>query len=447
MAEIVGSAVASEAVSRVVSSFLSGDKTSQQESVEDKAERLEMAVLKIRSVVAVTEHLRISHLPLLQWKAKLKRVAEESDDLLHLHKKQTLQCSRASDSTTTGNSISQYLIRAAKHFVPFRRKEDELRLSDSTLRRFERLADGADSFFRLVESGGHPKKSVFLPSLTRALLAGDSMEFLIQTKTCSDHIMLWPWQDHPDAKSGSGLEACLFVSREDEVMWQKGFKMFVLFRLSEASDIVAIAISCLELLPPQFGAARVAISRLLTETIGHSDDHSSISESSKWCCRQTESCHRNDCESSMGDDKHRVNGMLLLSHPVLRFTAICYASPCIDRKGGLPPLELQCHVSPYLLPEKHSSQYELVEQDVIRKLLPNVTDGFYDDERQVLSYQRQIWSPQSSMYCAVAPAFTQPLTASQEYQMKCSGTRSRRRSRTGKTKSQSTSKFQKIAKA
>ena len=435
-------------MSRVVSSFLSGDKASQQESVEDKAERLEMAVLKIRSIVAVSEDLHISHLPLLQWKAKLKRVAEEVDDLLqHVHKKQTLQCNRIRDSST-GNSISQYLIRAAKRFVPYCRKEDEL-MSDNMLRRFERLADGADSFFRLVEAGGHPKKPVFLLWLTRALLAGDSMEFLIQTKTGSDHIMLWPWlDDHPDAKSsGSGLKACLFVSREDEVMWQRGFKMCVLLRLSEASDILAIAMSCLELLPPQFDAARVAISGLLTETIGQSGDYSNLSESSEWCCRQIERYHRNDCESSMGDDKHRGNGMLLLSHPpVLRFTAICYTSPCIDRKGGLPPLELECHVSHYLLPEKHSSQYELVEQDVVKKLLPNVTDGFYDDERQPLSYQRQIWSPQSSMYCAVAPAFTQPLTALQVYQMKCSGTRSRRK-RTAKTKSQSVSKFQKIAKA
>jgi hypothetical protein len=300
-----------------------------------------------------------------------------------VHKKQTLRCNRVSDSST-GTSISQYLIRAAKRFVPFCRQADELRLSDSTLR-FERLADGADSFFRLVESGGQPKKSVFLPWLTRALLAGDSMEFLIQTKTGNDHIMLWPWLDHQDIQSGSGLEACLFVSREDEVMWQKGFKMCVLFRLSEASDILAIALSCLELLPPQFDAARVAIGGLLTETIGQSGDHSSLSKISKWCCRQIESYHRNDCESSTGGDKHRGDGMLLLSHPVLRFTAICYASPCIARKGGLP-LELECHVSPYLLPEKHSSQYELVEQDVIRKLLPNVTDGFYDDERQALSY-------------------------------------------------------------
>ena len=237
------------------------------------------------------------------------------------------------------------------------------------LRRFDRLADGADSFFRLVETGGHPNKSYFSPPpLTRALLAGDSMEFLIQTKTGSDHIMVWPWLDnHPDyAKSGSGLEACLTVTREDEVGWQKGFKMSVLFRLSEASNILAIAMSCLELLPPQFDAAGVATSRLLTETIGQSSgDRSSLSERSKWCCRKIQSYHRNDCESSssMGDDKHRGNGMLLLSQPVLRFTALCYASPtlCIDRTDGLP-LELECHVSPYILPEKHSSQYELVEQ-------------------------------------------------------------------------------------
>ena len=73
MAEIVGTAVATEAVSRI-SSILSGDKASH-ESAEGRAERLEMAVLKIRSVVAVSEDLHISHPPLLQWKAKLKRAS------------------------------------------------------------------------------------------------------------------------------------------------------------------------------------------------------------------------------------------------------------------------------------------------------------------------------------------------------------------------------------
>ncbi|PUZ66386.1 hypothetical protein GQ55_3G303400 [Panicum hallii var. hallii] len=324
MAEIVGSAMACEALSRV-SSFLSGDKTSH-ESVEDKAERLEMAVLKIRSVVAVSDDLHISHLPLLLWKAKLKRIAEEGDDLLlHMHKKRHLECGRVSDNTT-GNSISQYLIQAAKRFVPFCRKEDEL--SDNTLRRFERLADGTDSFFRLVQSGGHPKKPVFLPSLTRSLLAGDSVEFSIQRKSGNDHIMLWPWLD---ASTESGLVACLGVSREDEVMWQEGFKMCVLFRLSEASNILATAMSCLELLPPQFDAASVGIRGLLTETIGQSVDRLNLSERSVWCCRRIQSYHHHDCESS-AVEKDRVTGMLSLPHPVLRLTTFCYALPSIDTK-------------------------------------------------------------------------------------------------------------------
>ncbi|KAK8457977.1 hypothetical protein SEVIR_3G279750v4 [Setaria viridis] len=141
-------------------------------------------------------------------------------------------------------------------------------------------------------------------------------------------------------------------------------------------------------------------------------------------------------------DRHRDTAMLL-PHSVLRLTTFCYCSPSIDRKDGLP-IELECHVSPYLLPEKHSSQLERLEQGVFRKLLPEVRDGFYDDGRQAVDYKRQIWFPQSSMYCSVAPAISQPMTMSQVYLMECSGTPSRRR--TSRTKSQSISKLQKIAK-
>ncbi|CAN6337888.1 unnamed protein product [Urochloa humidicola] len=432
MAEIVASAVASEAVSKVTS-FLSGDKTSHQ-SVEDKAERLEMAVLKIRSVVAVSEDLHISHLPLLNWKAKLKRVAEEGDDLLHMHKKRALECNDVSDSTA-GNSISQYLIQAARRFVPFCCTEYEF--SENTLRRFERLADGADSFFSLVQSGGHPKKSVLLPSLTRSLLAGDSLEFSIKKQSGYDHIMMWPWLD-PD--TGNSSVACLGVSREDEVVWQKSFNMFVFFHLS-ASDILDIAVSCLELLPPQFDAASAGIRGLLIETIGQCGDRFNLSEASKWCRRRIQSYHHNDSKAPTGD-KDSATGILPVPNPVLRLTTCCYASPSIGRKDGIP-IELECHVSPHLLPEKHSNQFERVEQDVIRKLLPKVTDGFYDDERQDLHYKRQIWCPQSWMYCSVAPAISQPLTMTQAYLNECSGTLSRR---TAKTKSQSISKLQKIVK-
>ncbi|CAN6328558.1 unnamed protein product [Urochloa humidicola] len=435
MAEIVGSAVASEAVSRVVSSFLPGDKTSH-ESVEDKAERLEMAVLKIRSVVAVSEDLHISHLPLLHWKAKLKRIAEEGEDLLRVQKKRAIECNGVSD-IAAGNSVSQYLIQTAKRLVPFYRREDEF--SDKTLRRFERLADGADSFFRLVQSGGHPKKSVLLPSLTRSLLAGDALEFSIRKQSGYDRIILWPCLD---LDTGNSSVACLGVSREDEVVWQKSFKMFVFFHLSEASNILAIAMSCLEFLPPQFDAASEAIRGLLTRTIGESGDRFHFSETSMWCRRRILSYHHNDSKTPTGD-KDGATGILPLPHPVLRLTACCYASPSIGRKDGIP-IELECHVSRYLLPEKHSNQFERVEQDDIRNLLPKVTDGFYDDERQDLHYKRQIWCPQSSMYCSVAPAISQPLTIAKTYLNECSGTLSRRK--TAKTKSQSISKIQKVAK-
>ncbi|RLN36185.1 hypothetical protein C2845_PM03G02970 [Panicum miliaceum] len=422
MAEIVGSAVATEAVSRI-SSILSGD-TPSHESAEGRAERLEMAVLKIRSVVAVSEDLRISHPPLLQWKAKLKRVADEGDDLLHAqHKKRALECDRASSDPATagGNSVSQYLIQAARRFAPFRRTGAEL--DDITLRRFERFADGADSFFRLVESGGRPKASMFLPSLTRSLLAGDSMEFSIRRRSGGDDlVMLWPW---PDPGVEDGLVACLAVSREDEAMWEKNLKMCVVFRLSEASDILGIAMGCLELLPPQFDAAGVAIRRLLTETVGQRGDSSSLSERSIWCRRHIQSHSRNDREPSSTGDEHRGAGMLLLPHPVLQLSAACYASPSIGRSSspmrpGLP-LKLMYHVSPYFSPEKHSNQFELVEQDDVRKLLPKVTDGFYDDQRQALNCKRQIWCPQNSIYCTVGPAISQPLTMGQAYLMESSG--------------------------
>ena len=444
MAEIVGTAVATEAVSRI-SSILSGDKASH-ESAEGRAERLEMAVLKIRSVVAVSEDLHISHPPLLQWKAKLKRVAEEGDGLLHAqYKKQALGCDRVSDdpAAAAGTSISRYLIQAARRLAPFRRKEAEL--DDVTLRRFERFADGADSFFRLVESGGRPEGSMFLPSLTRSLLAGESMEFSIRRGSGGgdDLVMLWPWAD-PGVED-DGLVACLAVSREDEVMWEKNLKMCVVFRLSEASDILAIAVGCLELLPPQFDAAGVAIRRLLTETIGQRGDSSSLSERSIWCRRHIQSHSRNDREPSTSDE-HRGAGMLL-PHPMLQLTAACYASPSIAGSPPCPvnagiPLKLGYRVAPYFLPEKHSNQFELVEQDAVRKLLPKVTDGFYDGRGQPVTCKREIWCPQSSMYCKVAPAISKPMTMAQASLMESFGSPSRRR-RMAKTKSQSVSRSRK----
>ncbi|CAN6175003.1 unnamed protein product [Urochloa humidicola] len=447
MAGIVGSAVANEAVSRI-SSILSGDKPSR-ESVEYKAERLEMAVLKIRRVVAVSEDHHISHRPLLLWKAKLKRVAEEGDHLLHtLHKKQALERINA-PGTGSSISISQQLIQAARRFVPFRRREAD-ELDGATLRRFERLADGADSFFRLVESGGCPKNPISLPSLARLLLAGESMEFSIRSggDGGDDLIMLWPWLDlDPGVENGDGLVACLAVSRDDESMWEKSLKMSVVFRVSEASDILGIAMGCLELLPLQFGAVGVAIRRLLAETIGRRGDtersNNNLSERSMWCRRHIQSHSRHDREQSVvgdnGIDMQKRGGTgtgIFLPDHVLQLTASCYASPSISgRRSSCPmkdgdgvPIKLVYHVSPHSLPPgKHSSQFELVEQDDVEKVLPRVTDGVYDGRGQAATCERQIWCPQSSMFCTVGPVISKPLTVAQACRMAICGARAPRR--------------------
>ncbi|CAL5082314.1 unnamed protein product [Urochloa decumbens] len=446
MAQIVGSAVANEAVSRI-SSILSGDRPSR-ESAEDRAERLEMAVLKIRSVVAVSEDHHISHPPLLLWKAKLKRVAEEGDDLLHtlLHKKRALERNASTATAAGNNSISQQLIQAARRFVPFRRRENAEELDGNTVRRFERLADGADSFFRLVESGGRPRNPIFLPSLARPLLAGDSMEFSIRGIIGGGDglVMLWPWLDPDPTGIWNGMVACLAVSHEDEARWEKNLKMSVVFRVSEASDVLGIAMGCLELLPPQFGAAGVAIRRLLTETIGRRGDSSNLSERSMWCRRHIQSQSRHDREPPVGDidDKQKRGAGIFLTDPVLQLSASCYASPSVGRssspvkeRDGLP-LKLVYHVSPYSFPGKHSSQFELAQQDDAMKLLPKFTDSCYDGGGRAVICNRQIWCPQSSMFCMVGPVISKPLTVAQACQMESSAVPSRRRG-VPRTKSQS----------
>ncbi|KAL6902072.1 hypothetical protein ACP4OV_004948 [Aristida adscensionis] len=445
MAEIVGSAVATEAVSRI-SSFLSGEKLCR-DSAEDKAERLEMAVLKIHSVVAVSEDMHSSHPPLLQWKAKLKRVAKEGDHLLRqAHKKQLVECNdhgASNGASSSGTSISQYLIQAARRYVPFRRNSDD-ELDDATLRRFERLADGAGSFFRLVESGGRPKAPpVLRPSLTRSLLAGEAMEFSFRAGSTRELVLLWPWLDRP--QSEDELEACIVVSREDEVKWQRNIKMMVVLRLSEGSDLLSIAMACLELLPPQFGAARAAIRGLLIDTIGNNRSHSSkLSAESLWCCRHMQSRHRADCVPPPSSSADHHTGLRSLPPSVTRLTASFYASPpAIDGAG--PPLLFMCTVSPYFFPDKYSSQYELVEDNGIRELLPKVEDGFLDHQRQALECSREVWCPTSSTYCAVAPVVSKPMSISQASSLKKNSGGPTGRRRTARRRPHTVLKSQNVA--
>jgi hypothetical protein len=141
MAGIVGSAIAGEAVRRL-SSVLSGEDGRDRETTEIKVERLEMAVLKLETVVTMSEDWQITHAPLLRWKAKLKRVLKEGKGIVRSHRRNTVRANMS-------NSFPRRMARVAKRFMPFSSGStpDDDDLTDSTVKRFERIAD---DFFRSV---------------------------------------------------------------------------------------------------------------------------------------------------------------------------------------------------------------------------------------------------------------------------------------------------------
>ena len=84
MADTVCSAVAGEAVQRL-SLLLSGEG----ETGEMKVDRVEMAVLKLETIIAISEDWQVTHAPLLRWKAKLKRVIKEGKGIIRSNKRNT----------------------------------------------------------------------------------------------------------------------------------------------------------------------------------------------------------------------------------------------------------------------------------------------------------------------------------------------------------------------
>jgi hypothetical protein len=294
MAEIIGSAVASESVGRIFS-ILSGDPR-ENGSSEDNTERLEFAVLKIHSVVALSEDWQIVHQPLLSWKARLKFAAKDGDGILRAYRRRSME-RRQNEGTTIRrqaiSSASKRIARAAKRFMPFgfgRGEDDDAdRISDATVRRFERLAGVADEFFRYVRFGGRPRSLIMVSSFKvpmQPLLAGKTLEFSLRNgRNCKDALLLLhPWDRDGDA--GSPKEILLFLSYEDNTTWEKNLKLSVMFQLHEGTDILDIVMSSLELLPPQFGAACVTAREFARESLTPETSHSiNPSSISLWCIR------------------------------------------------------------------------------------------------------------------------------------------------------------------
>ncbi|CAM0145202.1 unnamed protein product [Urochloa decumbens] len=244
MAEMVGSAVIQEVVSRV-SSFVLGKRKDNKESKGHIIERIEMALPELEFALEISMKLPITDVSLLHRRNMIKQGCMEAAILLDKHKRQSQQEDQRIGWISHGRSLYLSLMGL--------NKDESVCLSSSDIQRFEWFADCASKFVRDVESGCSLRHYTFCNPLARQLLEGKILGYERMEGTEVRRFYVWP-----KCFEGRGAEAELQYRYEDRKMPEKGFRLTLMLRLSESTDIVGIAIKCLLSLASQF--------RLVTES-------------------------------------------------------------------------------------------------------------------------------------------------------------------------------------
>nr|CAB3451799.1 unnamed protein product [Digitaria exilis] len=169
---MVASAVAGDTVSRIISSLADRDDDESTENME----RLEMAHIKMEAVLHMTEKWQIPNVPLLRWRSKLKRAAQECGDELQRCKQRVIE-GQEIRLRVSQSSFPKRIAYATKSFISSitGSSNDESSSSTDVVRRFERFADGANEFLKFVEFSGTPRKYMFFNHLINNLLRGKSL--------------------------------------------------------------------------------------------------------------------------------------------------------------------------------------------------------------------------------------------------------------------------------
>ncbi|KAK1649467.1 hypothetical protein QYE76_067272 [Lolium multiflorum] len=267
MAEMVASAVVGETLSRV-SAFLI-DQPEQKPSEQDDEERLEMAHIKMEAALRMSSRWQITEVPMLRWRRKLKRAAQECDSSLRHRKQRALELE---DDDTRRSSFPRRVARAAKSFVSSfscRGKADADESSSSSssassvdIRRLERFAEGASEFLRFVEFGGAPgRQHVFFNPLVGDLLAGKTLRYRALRGGRLYHLGM-----RPTRFAERGVEAMVWFAFQDLREPAKSINFRFMLRLSESSDVFGVIIECLRsAATPHFMAAAEDLRRELVQ--------------------------------------------------------------------------------------------------------------------------------------------------------------------------------------
>ncbi|KAJ1287536.1 hypothetical protein BS78_02G017900 [Paspalum vaginatum] len=247
MAQIVSTAVVQETVNKVLSNLVQKYEEREESSADRNMERLEMAHIRLEAVLETADKWQIADASLLLWRRKLKRAAQECDDTLHRCKQRILE-DEETENEVRRSSFPKRIAHTAKSFVSsiFCPNKDES--NSSAVRRFEWFADGGSEFLRLVELGGTPRRHMPFDPLIRHLLAGKKIQHrILQANGHPLFLLLEPY-----VTAEYGNEARLFFMQRDGKAPEDDFFLSIMLQISESTDIVGIAVKCLQLFTPLF---------------------------------------------------------------------------------------------------------------------------------------------------------------------------------------------------
>jgi hypothetical protein len=261
MANMVGSAVVQETVSRITSYLFSKcDHDKRMGFTRHDIERLEMAHTELELALERSARMPIMDVSLLRRRKLLECAFKDCGDLLHrCIKKQTMdviefeQPKRYSFpkwvAQVTQSSLSSYFTGFCK---------DNITCSD--VRRYEWFAECANRFVRDVESGCSPLRCMFCNALVRKLLEGKTLEYKMVQGSILRRLHIQSM-----CVAGRGVEATLEFLYEDRKTPIRNFSLMLMLRLSESTDIFGTAIRCLQSFTSSMQAVTEALVRELTQ--------------------------------------------------------------------------------------------------------------------------------------------------------------------------------------
>jgi len=360
MAEIVSSALVHETASQLLSNLV--QKYEDKEGANRNLERLEMAHIRLEAALETSQKWQITDASLLRWRGKLKRAAQECDDTLHKFKQRILE-DEETEKEVRKSSFPVRIAHTTKSFVSsiFSPNKDES--NSSTVRRFEWFADGASEFLRLLELGGRPRHHMPFDPLVRHLLNGKKLQHrIIQANRRPLFLQLVPY-----ITAEYGVEARFIFMQTDGNASEDDFFFSLMIQLSESTDILGIAIKCLQLYAPLFNfkstveTIKSKLVQLPTEDFSwvpnvdtHYKEHwdnlhrfgTDWFRPNPLCCKQH--YQRKLCHGSRKLNKSRLPHICL--EPVIEVHLECHVSllDCNQHRSSLSETKNSLQDSPYL---------------------------------------------------------------------------------------------------